>query len=161
MAKITRRGDSYTTRISLTDPSTGQRIQPRITAKTKRDLVEREAQLRAQWANGGYVEPCEQSFVEYLNEWLGTTNVKPSTRGQWRRIIKHHVATDRIGAIKLGGLKHVHIQQFVDRRVASGLSPNHVRVMHAVVHRGLALCDSTSFLQILPPGVTCPANGKI
>jgi len=68
-----------------------------------------------------------------MADWLTTTKVKPSTKRQWRQIVEHHVLLDSIHAIKLGHLKHLHVQQFVDRRVADSLSPNYIGVMHAVL----------------------------
>jgi integrase len=150
MPQTSKRGASYTKRLSLTNPATGERIQPRVTASTKRELLQKEALIRAEFAAGGRLQSNDHTVAEYLTSWLGSTKVKPATQAQWTRIVEQHIIPNGLGAIRLGALKHSHIQQFIDGRVAAGLSPNYVRVMHAILSIALRRAVRLEVLQTNP-----------
>jgi hypothetical protein len=63
MASAEKRSGSYSTRVSLTDPLTGERMQKRVTARTKRELDVKVADLKARWHSGTYLEPAREPLA--------------------------------------------------------------------------------------------------
>jgi integrase len=109
MVKAERRSGSYSVRVSLTDPATGKRRQKRVTARTKRELEAKVAQLKAAWHAGSYLEPSKEPFGAYLLHYLETADLAPRTRAAYGLVIRRLVAP-RLGAVPLGKLTGRHVQ---------------------------------------------------
>lgn len=110
MAKPERRSGSYSTRVSYIDPLSGKRRQKRVTAKTKRELEAKVAQLKAALASGSYTEPAKVSFAAYLQHYLETADLAPRTRTAYALVVRKVVAP-RLGAVPLGRLTGWHVQE--------------------------------------------------
>ena len=108
--KPERRSGSYSTRVSYVDPRTGRRRQKRVTAKTKRELDAKVAQLKAALASGSFAEPAKIPFADYLEHYLETADLAPRTRAAYRLVVRALVAP-RLGAIPLGKLTGWHVQE--------------------------------------------------
>lgn len=108
--KPERRSGSYSTRVSYVDPLTGRRRQKRVTAKTKRELEVKVAQLKAALASGSYAEPAKIPFAAYLEHYLETADLAPRTRAAYGLVVRALVAP-RLGAIPLSKLTGWHVQE--------------------------------------------------
>lgn len=136
MVKTEKRSGSYSVRVSLTDADTGVRTQKRVTARTKRELDAKVAELKASWNSGTYIEPDETPLAEYIAGWLETSKSKPATKMSRAALIRNHIANDPIGAIPLGRLKRYHVQDFVNRK-AKANAPGHVGLIYTLIRRAV------------------------
>ena len=152
MARIERRGENYTTRISLTDPLTGTRRQQRITARTKRGLEAEIARVRAEFQRGTWVEPGTTTLLSWMETWHATYKGSPASRYKRGVHVRKHIGADTIGAIPLSRLRYAHLQDWIDRLEAT-LAPNTVRGI--VTTLGMALSHAVR-RQII---ATNPATG--
>lgn len=137
MARIEKRNGSYTTRVSLTDPVTGKRVQPRVTAHTRRELDAAVANLRAQWNAGGWVEPATITVGEAVTAWLERTPRRPSTGIVYGNAARY-IHADEIARVPLGRLQRHHVVAFVDRLQFAKLAPSYIRTIHATLSGALA-----------------------
>jgi Phage integrase family len=144
MATAEKRSGNYSVRVSLTDPATGERIQKRVTARTKRELDAKVGELKTAWNKGTYIEPNTMPLGEYLQSWLVSLQRSGATKYQYAAILRRHILPDPIASIPLGRFKRAHHQQFIDRKNAAGYAPSHVRLMHALVSTALGeACQET------------------
>ena len=109
MRNVEKRSGSYSVRVSLTDPATGERTQKRVTARTKRELDVKVTNLKAKWNSGTYLEPSREPLSSHLAHFIDTADLAPNTRKAYmsvtRRLIVPH-----IGAVPLGKLTGRHVQ---------------------------------------------------
>ncbi|WP_040666759.1 tyrosine-type recombinase/integrase, partial [Nitrolancea hollandica] len=110
MAQAEKRSGSYSTRVSLTDPLTGERTQKRVTARTKRELDTKVAQIKASWHAGSYIEPSNEPFGSYLRHYLETADMAPNTRKSYAGVVRR-IIVPSIGAVPLGKLSGRHVQE--------------------------------------------------
>ncbi len=108
--KPERRSGSYSARISYTDPRTGKRRQKRVTAKTKRELDAKVAQLKAALASGSYTEPAKIPFASYLEHYLDTADLAPRTRTAYALVVRRIIAP-WLGTLPLAKLTGWHVQE--------------------------------------------------
>lgn len=136
MAKPQKRSGSYSVRVSLTDPDTGQRTQKRVTAATKRELDAAVADLKARWNSGNYFEPSTDSVSDYFEHWLKSIEltVKPGTVNRYRQNVTLYVVPV-IGTVPLAKVTPLAIQRLVNDLVSSGRSPASARLCFAVMRR--------------------------
>lgn len=95
MAQAEKRSGSYSTRVSLTDPLTGERIQKRVTARTKRELDAKVAQIKAAWHLGSYIEPSNEPFGHYLGHYLETAAMAANTRKSYAGVVRRIISSCR------------------------------------------------------------------
>lgn len=116
MPKITRLPDgTYETRISVIDPRTGKRHQPRVRARSKRELDKAIARERATILAGEYRPPDQTTLRELLETWLAA--YKPRTESTWRQRADavRKISQDKIADIRLSALETRDIQDYIDR----------------------------------------------
>jgi len=155
MVKAEKRSGSYSVRVSLTDPDTGERTQKRVTARTKRELDVAVSDLKTTWRTGQYIAPATESLSGYLNDWLGTLSGKPSTVLIRERHVRFHIGQDAIASVPLGRLRRSHVQTFTDR-LARQHAPNTVRgiigslrlALRRAVMLGIIAVDPTAGVQL-------------
>lgn len=109
MVKAEKRNGSYSVRVSLTDPTTGERTQKRVSARTKRELDVKVSDLKAKWNSGTYLEPSRETVASYLEHFVTTADIAPNTRRAYRTAI-NRLIVPQIGAVPLGKLTGRHVQ---------------------------------------------------
>lgn len=119
------------------DPVTKKRRQRRLSAPTRKALEALQAKTLHELQTGAYVEPSTVTLAAYLARWLEAAEptIRPSTYDLYRRIIARHL-TPGIGALPLGALTPLHIQQHYAEKLTT-LKPATVRQQHAILHRAL------------------------
>ena len=136
MAKAQKRSGSYSVRVSLTDPTTGQRTQKRVTAATKRELDAKVTDLKSRWNSGTYFEPSTDSVSDYFEHWLKSIEptVKPGTVNRYRQNARSYILP-AIGSVPLAKVTPLAVQRLVNDLVTSGRSPASARLCFAVLRR--------------------------
>ncbi len=90
--------------------------------------------------NKGLVfEGDDQTLSAFLDNWLAGSvrgSVKPSTYESYERVIRCHLKPG-LGRRKLKALAPDHVQALYGRKLDAGLAPGTVRLIHAVLSRGL------------------------
>lgn len=151
MPKIDRLPDgTYQARISVVDPTTGKRHQPRVRARSQRALQDAIAEERARIRRGEHHEPDTTPLGDWLDTWYATYRASPSSRAARLGAVRR-IQRDEIARVPLGRLRRVHVQTFVDR-LATTLAPRTVRDTATTL--GMAL-DRAVRLDIIP---TSPAE---
>ena len=109
------------------------------TGKTRADVASKVArEVRA--AEDGIPIPPERGTVgQFLNEWLvGTVKIKvrPATFSSYGDLIRLHIEPE-LGRVKLNKLTPAQVQEMLNRKLASGLSPRRVDYIRAVLRHSL------------------------
>ena len=75
---------------------------------------------------------------QFLEDWLASiqSSVRPKTYVTYEGLVRLHI-TPGIGNLRLIAVTPEHLNRFYNERLGSGLSPQSVRHLHAVVHRAL------------------------
>jgi integrase len=76
---------------------------------------------------------------QFLTRWLEESaklTIRPRTYASYAQLIRLHLVPE-LGRIPLGKLGPQHVQEFLNRKLASGLSPRTVQYLHAVLRRAL------------------------
>lgn len=138
MPKIVKTEDGYETRLSLTDPLTGKRTQPRIHARTRRELDSKIAALRTRHDRGELTEPSGMTVADAVRAWYADIDVRESTKIQYDQLVTRHILPDPIAALPLVRLRLSHVEDWISRKRAEGHAPRHVRMMHRTLSAALA-----------------------
>jgi integrase len=79
-----------------------------------------------------------KSVEQYVLTWLKSIKpqVKPKTYTTYEGLVRLHIVP-ALGKVKLVKLTPEHLQRFYSERIDTGLSPQSVRHMNAVLHRAL------------------------
>jgi integrase len=130
------------------DPATGKRRQrwhsgpDRRGWTSKREAERALRQLLTSHDHGTYVDPAAITVGEYLEAWLPTMRLRPSTMSVYRVQLSAYVLP-RIGAVRLQQLTPDHLDRlYVELERAGGrrgrpLSAKTVRNVHVMLHKAL------------------------
>jgi integrase len=135
---ITKRGNSWTAVVDLPpDPTTGNRRQKRVTARTKKEVELEVAQLIGK-AQTGFTDAGKVTVAEFLENWLVSVapSLRSSTARRYRDVVRLHI-TSQIGRLRLGRLTPADVQRLYANRLDAGLSSTSVHHVHAILHRAL------------------------
>ena len=128
------------------DPATGKRQTRYETVKgTKRDANRRLRAVLQSLDEGTYIEPSKLTLGGYLDEWLGRQSVSGTTLDGYTLIVEKHLKPG-LGAHALPKLQPIHIQRYMDEKLADGLSAQTVRHHERVLNK--ALKDAVKLLLI-------------
>lgn len=134
MPKITRLPDgTYETRISVIDPRTGKRHQPRVRARSKRELEREIAEARVTIQRGELMATDQTLFRDWCAEWLKTYHPPASSSVRNRRICLKRIQDHEIADIRLGRLTTHDIQLFMNDLQSEKLSANYIRQIREVL----------------------------
>lgn len=147
MPKITRLPDgTYETRISVIDPRTGKRHQPRVRARSKRDLERQIAEARVTIQRGEYIEPDRTPIRQWLDTWLEGYHPRSDASYRNRSDAVRFLKDDPIADLLLGRIQPIDVQRFVNR-LSAKYAPSTVRAHYAPLKMAL---QSAYDLQIIP-----------
>ena len=113
--------------------------------KTKKAADQAMTALKAEYENGGFIEPSTLTLTGFLERWMETTEktVSPKTFERYRQMIKNHIIPE-IGSALLQKLDAMEIQFAYSRLLAhgradgkGGLAPKTVRNVHGVLSSAL------------------------
>lgn len=108
--------------------------------RTKRDAEIAGAKALAEYENSGKrFEPSDISFADYLDFWLENyvkLSCKYNTQLSYAQIIENHLKP-ALGGYKLRSLTPMTIQEYVNRKFASGLKKSHLRNIISVLTSAL------------------------
>ena len=153
------------------DPETGKRKQvSRSVPGTKKDAERVMNQHIAQMQRGGYIEPSNMSFGDYIRQWFedhALVNTRPTTIRGYHSIVYRHLIP-KLGSIPLGRLTAIHLQKYyagllkggrADGR-DGGLSEQTIKHHHEVISTSLEQAVRLELLgrsvakMVTPPSVT-------
>lgn len=125
IGKISKRGNTWSTRVNLPKGPDGRRHQPRITGKTKREVEEKVSDLMSRHQRGLYVPDDKRTVGEYLTEWLASRqpHLAPSTFRNYGQTIKLHLIPG-LGNIRLGQLQPMQVEAYLTRQLNDGRKDN-------------------------------------
>lgn len=137
--QLRRGGVSYWTVVELpADPITGERRQRKVTASTRREVEARVSELLGSMQVGTFVEPDTQrlTFTQYLERWLPSIqqSIKPASYRVYSDLMRNH-AEPSLGKKLLTKITGMDIELLYTDRLAGGLSPSTVEMLHTVLHK--------------------------
>lgn len=135
---VEQRGPSVSTRISLTDPTTGQRIQRRITAPDIESLEAEVARVRAAHRAGERITPDRTPLGEWLKAWLESTRRgTESTQHRYLSNVRLYITPRAIGSVPLGRVTPLHVQTWIDELDRDKYSAHTITVAYGTLNQGL------------------------
>lgn len=141
----------------------GKRVRKSLYGKTRHEVASKLNRATRSREDGLPLPNERKSCGQYLQEWLDgiTSTVRPKTKVTYEGLIRLH-AIPALGKVSLAGLSPQHLQRLYADRLASGLSPQTVRHLHAVLHRALEQAARWGLVQrnvadlVSPPRATRP-----
>lgn len=162
MAKVERRGDLYTTRVTLVDPLTGQKKQRRITGRSSREVERAAAKLLSDSEAGTYIDAGRVTVEAFITErWLPhmAERVKPATITRYEGLFRVQVLPI-IGEVQLRNLRPIHIQTVVDKVLASGRSARTTLHTYRVLSEALKQAVRWQVLAVNPATAVLPPRPR-
>lgn len=121
------------------DPVTGKPVRRYARARTQ-DAAEVElTRILRDLDTGSFVDPGRLLLVDYLRErWLPhmATRVRTRTLQRYTELLERHVIP-RIGGIRLGKVKPLHVQAVIDAMVIGGRAPRTIAGAYRTLHGAL------------------------
>lgn len=144
--------NSWEGRVSVGRGLDGKMERRAVYGKTKREVMEKIAEITTDLTNGVYIEPNDITLEQWLNIWQESylMDVKPSTRAQYDYQIRVHIVP-LLGHYQLQRITPPMIQAFYNQLVRpqkimakngrtenrKGLSAKSVKNLHGVLHKAL------------------------
>ena len=136
-----------------------------VYGKTKREVIDKMADIAAEVNNGTYIAPEEMTLEEWLEIWKESylNDIKPSTLAQYDYQIRIHIVP-RMGSKKLQKITAPMIQAFYNQLVKPyeltnrfgkkvirpGLSAKSVKNLHGVLHKAFQQALLCKFIRSNP-----------
>lgn len=117
----------------------GQRKRKSFYGKTQREVREQLTAARHAQQQGLPIATERQTVGRFLDRWLNESakpTIRPRTYTSYAQLIRLHLAPE-LGRISLAKLSPQEVQEFLNRKLAAGLSPRTVQYLHAVLRRAL------------------------
>lgn len=117
----------------------GRRQRRYFYGRTRAEVVAAMEQVLTELRAGTYVAPTDITVGQWLDTWLrdyATPSIRPTTRASYEYIIRVHLRP-ALGQIRLRQLQAAQVQRLLNERLASGLSPRTVQIIHTVLHAAL------------------------
>lgn len=134
-----------------------------VTGKTRKEVLNKLADLRRQIDNTGGVPEADVTVARYLAWWLSDVLPRTASTGtvqNYNDIVRLYIEPT-IGKVKLTQLRPDHVRTMVATIAAQGLSPNTQRLARSVLRRALRTAESdgrvTRNVAALVDGVRVPA----
>lgn len=134
---ITKRADGrWEAKVDVGLDERGHRKRDSIYAKTRGEVKDKlKAALNAQ-DDGMLAKARRETVGAFLERWVADVPVRESTRIHYRRNVRLHIAP-AIGRLQLTRLTAEHVNDLIQAKLHSGLSPRSVHHMRAVLRNGL------------------------
>lgn len=117
----------------------GKRKRKTLYGATQREVREQLATARHAQQQGLPATNDRLTTGQFLTRWLEESakpTIRPKTYASYAQLIRLHLAPE-LGRIPLAKLGPQQIQEFLNRKLASGLSPRSVQYLHAVLRAAL------------------------
>jgi integrase len=117
----------------------GKRKRKVFYGKTRREVQEQLTKALRDHQQGLPVATERQTVATFLTSWLETSvlpKVRPQTYNSYEQLIRIHL-TRALGRIQLTKLDPNDVQDFMNRKLASGLSPRAVEYCRAVMRNAI------------------------
>lgn len=151
------------------DPVTGKLKRKSFYGKTRKEVMDKMAQILQEVRNGTYVEPAQTSFGEWLDKWLTgykKGQLKPSTFENYEILIKTHIKP-ALGKVPLAKLQAHMLQAFYNEKLEKGradgkggLSTRMVRYLHVIIRQALQQAVKEGLLPRNVADATSPPTVK-
>ena len=147
---IYQRGDGqWEGSVSAGRTDSGKRRRLKVTGKTQREVSERLSALRRDVRAGLTADSSRLTVGEWLQRWLKDEvrgSVRPRTYEGYEATVRRHLLPG-IGHYRLRQLTAVDIKTFMQRQLASGLTPDSVRNQHSILRRALEIATRYDYTQ--------------
>ncbi len=120
-------------------PETGKPIRAYYYDTTRTGVVAKRDEALKTVKEGTYAKPTKLTVGEWLDVWLATyvaPSVRPKTWEGYESIIRVHLRP-AIGHIELRDLQTNPVQRLLNQKLASGLSPRTVEMIHTTLKSAL------------------------
>jgi integrase len=107
--------------------------------KTRREVQEKLTATLRDMQQGIAPTPQQETIAQYLTRWLEHTarpTVRPKTYHSYAQLVRLHLVPG-LGRHRLAALGPQPVQQFLNDKLAAGLSPRTVQYLRAILRRAL------------------------
>lgn len=115
----------------------GRRKRKTVSAKTKAEATRKLAAVQRDIARHGISSATSTTVKAYLEDWLTTVRVKPSTLATYRGHVRRYLVPG-LGRRRLDQLEPQHVRELLRKLERDGLSPATVNGVHRVLRAALS-----------------------
>lgn len=136
----------------------GKRKRRVMTAKTKMEVIRKLAKVQTDIARHGATTSGTTTVKTYLQQWLTTIRVKPTTLATYRNNV-HRYLIPALGRRRLDQLEPQHVREMLLWIEQQGLSPSTVNGAHRVLRAALSdAVDDQRIPRNVARNVTAPSG---
>jgi integrase len=117
----------------------GKRKRKTYYCKTQKEALDKLSIARHSLQQGLPIADERQTLGQFLTRWLqdyAKAKIRPKTYTSYEQLIRVHITPD-LGRIPLGKLSPQQVQEFLNRKLAAGLSARTVQYLHALLRAAL------------------------
>ncbi len=121
----------------------GRRVRKHVMGHTRAEVKEKMAALMRAHEEKRPIPSQREKVGPFLRRWLDEVakpTIRASTYESYDDILRLHLIKG-LGHISLAKLTPAEVQTFLNRKLASGLSPRRVQYIHAVLRRALGTAE--------------------
>ena len=121
----------------------GRRVRKHVMGRTRSEVTDKMAALMRAHEEKRPIPNQREKVGPFLRRWLDEVakpTLRASTYDSYDDILRLHLIPG-LGQIPLAKLTPAEVQAFLNRKLASGLSPRRVQYIHAVLRRALVTAE--------------------
>ncbi len=128
----------------------GKRIRKTFTGSTKKEVQEMLNRYQVAKQDNLLIPTSEIKFEDYINRYLNlNSQLKAGTRADYISIIKNHFL-DEFGHYRVQKINTILINNFLDKKVKSHLSPSSITKIKSVLHAIFEFAKRENLIVINP-----------
>jgi len=112
----------------------GKRKRKRIYGKSRDEVLQQKKLLEAAVVRNEYVEPTRMTTADFLNKWMASITLRPTTIYSYQGMIDNHVIPN-IGNIQLDKLTPLLLQSMFTTDLKQKLSARSIQYLYAILHK--------------------------
>jgi integrase len=121
----------------------GKRVRKHVMGRTRKEAADKMAALMRAHEENRPLPNQREKVGPFLRRWLDEVakpTLRASTYDSYDDILRAHLIPG-LGQVALAKLTPAEVQAFLNRKLASGLSPRRVQYIHAVLRRALRTAE--------------------
>jgi integrase len=157
---VYRRSDGRWTAAHYVLQPNGGRVRRAVYGKTRKEAADKLADLVAKTSAGIPLAVRSWTVAAYAAHWLDDVvrpRLKPATFTSYRETLRLHILPT-LGQVRVQALRPEHVRTLLARKLAAGLSPRSVQIIHGTLRAMLGEAEREEVITRNPAAIVRPPS---
>jgi integrase len=157
---VYRRSDGRWTAAHYVLQPNGGRVRRAVYGKTRKEAADKVADLVAKTSAGIPLAVRSWTVAAYAAHWLDDVvrpRLKPATFTSYRETLRLHILPT-LGQVRVQALRPEHVRTLLARKLAAGLSPRSVQIIHGTLRAMLGEAEREEVITRNPAAIVRPPS---